>query len=198
MKRQLWIVVFLAGCGGGRSPAVSIVLPDGGTGDPSECVNTVELVPLETRRHIAVGTIPIYAASLPASGEHYPIWARWRIHRQIVPRGYWVHNLEHGGVVFLYRDGASSRIVDALARVFDAIPPDSPCSHGRIVVAGDSQLTTEWAVSVSGPENSSPPPLGNGYVIRADCIKSEQALVDFAIQHRNKSAETLCDEGEYP
>jgi hypothetical protein len=199
MKRQLWIVVFLAGCGGGRSPAVYIVLSDGGTGDPSECVNTIELVPLETRRHIPVDTVPIYAASIPTSGEHYgDHLARWRFHRQIVPRGYWVHNLEHGGVVFLYRDGASSGIVDALARVYERIPVDPPCSHGRVLVVEDSELTTEWAVTVSGPENPSPPPLGNGYVIRADCIKSEQALVDFAIEHRNKSAETLCTDGDYP
>ena len=200
MKRQLWIVVFLAGCGGGRSPAVSILLPDGGTDDPSQCVNNVEIVPLEARVHIPLDATPHYAASLPTAGEHYEVWARWGIHGEStpVPRGYWVHNLEHGGVVFLHRVGASSAIVEALARVYDAIPPDPPCTHNRIVVATDSQLTTEWAVSVSGPENSRPPPLGDGYVIRADCIRREQALVDFAIQHRNRSAETRCDEGGYP
>jgi hypothetical protein len=139
-------------------------------------------------------------ASIPTAGEHFADeWARWRIHTRAVPRGYWVHNLEHGAVVFLYRDGASSRIVDALTRVYNAIPPDPPCSHGRVLLTPDPLLTTEWAVTVSGPENAPPTPfLGNGYVIKADCIKSEQALVDFAIEHRNKSAETICDEGTYP
>ncbi len=197
MKRQPLILLLLIGCGGGRSPAVSILLPDGGTGD-SECVNAVELVPLETRIHISLDATPVYAASIPTSGEHYPIWARWRIHTEIVPRGYWVHNLEHGGVVFLYRDGAPTRIVDALTRVYNAIPPDVPCTHGRIVMTPDPLLTTDWAVTVSGPENPQPPPLGNGYVIRANCIQSEQALVDFAIQHRDQGAERICDEGFYP
>jgi len=198
MKRQPLILLLLIGCGGGRSPAVSILLPDGGTGDPSECVNNIELVPQELRVHISEGTAPVYAASIPTSGEHYPIWARWRIHTEIVPRGYWVHNLEHGAVVFLYRDGVSTRIVDTLTRVYNAIPPDVPCTHNRIVMTPDPLLTTDWAVTVSGPENVEPPPYGHGFVIRANCIQSEQALVDFAIQHRNKGAETQCTDGEYP
>jgi hypothetical protein len=197
MKRQPLILLLLIGCGGGRSPAVSILLPDGGTGDP-ECVNNIELVAQEFRVHIPEGTPPYWAASIPTSGEHYPVWARWRIHTEIVPRGYWVHNLEHGAVVFLYRDGAPTRIVDALTRVYNAIPPDVPCTHGRIVMTPDPLLTTDWAVTVSGPENVEPPPYGHGFVIRANCIQSEQALVDFAIQHRDQGAERICDEGFYP
>jgi len=197
MKRQLVILVFLVGCGGGRSPTVSLGTPD--AADPSGCVNNVELVAMETRIHIPESTTPHYAASLPTSGEHYPVWARWGIHSEpFTPRGYWVHNLEHGGVVFLHRVGASSAIVDALVRVYERIPADPPCSHGRIVVAGDSELTTEWAVTVSGPENPPPLPLGNGYQIKADCIQSEQALVNFAVEHRDKGAEVICLDGDYP
>jgi hypothetical protein len=202
MRKLLWILVVLMGCGGGGRndrPAT----PDAGSNDPNDvatpCVNlnVVEQVPLEVRIHIPENQTPIYRHNPPVAGEHYPIWARWRIHEQTVPRGYWVHNLEHGGVVFLYRPDAPRSLVESLTRVYNAIPNDPACNHRRVVVTADPLLDVPWAVTVSGPENSGPP-LGYGYSIKADCIQSEQALIDFAVQHRDQGAEHLCDEGSYP
>lgn len=172
------------------------------------CVNQVEEVPNEFRVHIPEEQEPIYNHNPPVSGEHYPIWARWQIHTDPLARGYYVHNLEHGGVVFLYNpDLASQAIIDALVRVYNALPPDEsvredlecyePCSHPRAVLTPDPLLDAPWAVTVSGPEISSDD-LGVGYVIKSDCIQSEQALIDFAIQRRNHSAECICDEGFVP
>jgi hypothetical protein len=39
----------------------------------------------------------------PHSGPHYPTWELWGEHDSTVPRGNWVHNLEHGGIVLSYR-----------------------------------------------------------------------------------------------
>jgi hypothetical protein len=38
----------------------------------------------------------------PSSGDHDPCWATWGVHTEPVPDENWVHNLEHGGVVYLY------------------------------------------------------------------------------------------------
>lgn len=38
----------------------------------------------------------------PSSGPHNPCWARWGVHDEPLAAERWVHNLEHGGVVFLY------------------------------------------------------------------------------------------------
>jgi len=38
----------------------------------------------------------------PTSGPHDPCWADWGSHTDEVPAERWVHNLEHGGVVFLW------------------------------------------------------------------------------------------------
>jgi hypothetical protein len=38
----------------------------------------------------------------PTSGNHDPCWAPWGVHREEWPARNWVHNLEHGGVVFLH------------------------------------------------------------------------------------------------
>jgi hypothetical protein len=132
------------------------------------------------------------------SGPHWVVWARWQIYTQPVPRGHWVHNLEHGGVIFLYRPDAPRKVVDSLTRVHKAIPNDVPCSHPRAILTPDPLLDTPWAVTVSGPENLAGPDLGNGYVIKGSCIRSEQALVDFAVQRRNMSVERICDDGGYP
>ena len=63
----------------------------------------------------------------PASGPHYPIWARYQRHPAEVPIGYWLHNVEHGAVVFLYRPDAPSEQIDALAAVYDSLLPARPC-----------------------------------------------------------------------
>lgn len=163
------------------------------------CVNQIQEVPNETRIHIPEDETPVYNSNPPVSGEHYPIWARWQIHTDPLPRGYWVHNLEHGAVVFLYRPDASQDLIDALIRVYNAIPNDDPCEHRRTLLTADPLLDVPWAVTVSGPEiDPSIGDLGVGYVIKADCIESEQALVGFAVQFRNHSAEDICDEGFIP
>jgi hypothetical protein len=38
----------------------------------------------------------------PVAGNHNPSWAKWGVHNEAVPDECFVHNLEHGGVVFLY------------------------------------------------------------------------------------------------
>ncbi len=164
---------------------------------PATCVNQVQQVPNEWRVHIPEDQTPVYLSNPPVSGEHYPIWARWQIHTDPLARGYWVHNLEHGGVIFLYRPDAPQALIDALVRVYNAIPNDDGCDHPRTVLTADPLLDVPWAVTVSGPEISADD-LGVGYQIKADCIDSEQALVDFAVIYRNHSAESICDEGFVP
>lgn len=44
---------------------------------------------------VAYDTIP------PMGGDHNACWAEWGVHTEEVADENWVHNLEHGGVVFL-------------------------------------------------------------------------------------------------
>ena len=170
-------------------------------GLPCTSQNAVEQVPIECRAHIPEDQTPIYVNNPPVSGEHYPVWARWQKYTTVVPRGYWVHNLEHGGVIFLYRPDAPQSVKDALDRVYDAIPLEQDCvdvglPHNRAILTPDPLLDVPWAVTVSGPESEYC--VGFGYRIKSDCVASEQALVDFALRYRNHSIETFCDHGDYP
>lgn len=94
------------------SPQPGLVQPDMGQG------------------HVSVGTKITYTYCPPASGRHYaqpaaPITARvYGPDEALIPEQ-WVHNLEHGGLVILYKDAAVDQA--ALRSVFDAIPPSPIC-----------------------------------------------------------------------
>ncbi len=82
-------------------------------------------------QHVPVGTVIKYTYCPPASGKHYfatgvgPIPARvYGPNDNVVPDG-WVHNLEHGGLVVLYR-GADVD-VSALQALYAAMPLSPVC-----------------------------------------------------------------------
>jgi hypothetical protein len=82
--------------------------------------------------HVATGTIVRYTYCPPASGRHYnqpgvagPIPARpYGPSDTVIPEG-WVHNLEHGGLVILYRGAEADQA--ALRSLYDAIPASPVC-----------------------------------------------------------------------
>ncbi len=96
----------------GASPQPGYVQPDTGGG------------------HVRNGTKLIYTYCPPASGRHYeqpagPIPARvYGPDDAVIPQG-WVHNLEHGGLVILYKGAQVDEA--ALRALFDAIPPSPVC-----------------------------------------------------------------------
>jgi hypothetical protein len=97
-------------------------------------------VPSEGWQHVAEGTPVVYQANPPASGPHYPVWARYREHAQAVPRPYWVHNLEHGAIVLLYRPDAPASAVEALRGALQAPPNDAAFGHRRALMTPDAAL----------------------------------------------------------
>jgi hypothetical protein len=60
-----------------------------------------------------------YAENPPASGDHNECWSTWGIHAEAVDTENWVHNLEHGGLVFLYDcpEGCADEITELEAFV---------------------------------------------------------------------------------
>ena len=83
------------------------------------------------RGHVAVGTKITYTYCPPASGRHYaaagagPIQARvYGPNDTVIPDG-WIHNLEHGGLVVLYKGAEVDEA--ALRTLFDAIPASPIC-----------------------------------------------------------------------
>ena len=71
-----------------------------------------------------------YASKPPTGGDHHRCWADFGVHTEVVPDERWVHNLEHGAVVFLHNspDGCDAQIeaLAGLAEELDAFVLMSP------------------------------------------------------------------------
>jgi hypothetical protein len=91
------------------------------------------------RTHVEVGTRVRYAFCPPASGQHYnlagvagPIEPRFYGSSETTVPENWIHNMEHGGLVLLYRcgfgDNCDQAQQDALRNFYTTFP-DSPVCH---------------------------------------------------------------------
>lgn len=132
--------------GDGASPQPGYAQPDMGQG------------------HLANGTPVTYTYCPPASGKHYngsstgPISARvYGPTDSVIPQG-WIHNMEHGALVVLYRgdsEGATDAGQAAMRAVFDRYPPSPVCgfepgtSVGPVFARFDD-MATPFAVMVWG------------------------------------------------
>lgn len=78
-------------------------------------------------------TDPIdYPDRPPAGGPHDPCWSSWGVHETPVEDDNWVHNLEHGAVVFLHNCTDCDAEITAIA--------------GVATSAGDFSLVTPYAL----------------------------------------------------
>lgn len=154
------------------------------------------LCPVETREveyegaeHVPTGTPLTYRTNPPASGQHYPVWGRYGVHTQPLPRGHYVHNLEHGGVALLYRcDGDCSQTEAALRGLLEGWDPDPACQapvRSRLVLTADPLL--DVPVAAAAWRN----------IYRAQCVDLP-SLRAFIRAHYDRAPESLCADGAVP
>jgi hypothetical protein len=145
---QEWIAQPTASPPPGASPDPGYVQPDLG------------------RRHAETGEKVTYTYCPPASGPHYnqsavgPINPRpYGPSDRAIPQG-WIHNLEHGALVVLYRGlegdpGPSPEAQATLQDLFDNFPPSPVCgiqpgtSQGPVIARFDD-MPTPYAAMVWG------------------------------------------------
>ena len=174
--------VLAAGCGGraeidfGAEPG-----PSGGV-----CNAVVAKRALEGATHVPKCSPVTYKSNPPSSGNHYPIWGAFGVYSAPLPRGFWVHNLEHGAIVISYncKQGCADDVTRAKA--FVASPPADPeCGSGgqRVLLVPDPLLDTSWAASAWG------------WTLRADCF-DEAVFRGFYQAHYNQSPEDVCSPGQ--
>jgi hypothetical protein len=162
------------------------------------CDAVVQQHPIEGFTHVPVCSVVDYGTNPPSSGNHYPIWAAYKIYTSPVPLGFWVHNLEHGAIVFTYNcavgDGGASDCaseVDAAAQMIAALPADPECvelAEGvtrRSVMTPDPDLDVRFAASAWG------------WTLKANCF-DPTVFQPFALAHYDDGREDLCEDGEDP
>jgi hypothetical protein len=124
--KTILLLFIVAGCGRelvaeteNCSDQLECLAPDG----VSECVNCqptcqVDYLPTEDQRHLETEVdYPVYP---PAGGAHNPCWYDFGVFDYEIPEERWVHNQEHGAVVFLYNcpegcDGELQALIDMVS-----------------------------------------------------------------------------------
>ncbi len=162
--------------------------------DAGACGVTTRNYSVETGNHVPIGSTIAYPTNPPYGGPHYPIWAIWGIHQKALPAGHWVHNLEHGGVVFLYRCASRAACPDLAAQVeavAKALPTDPLCTaagagvSARVLVLPDPDL----------PEGVQVAAAAWGWNLVSRCLDAE-SLRNFYLAHYGHSYEDTCYQGE--
>jgi hypothetical protein len=136
--------------------------------------------------HIATCSAVTYSTDPPTSGPHYPIWAAFKSYTSPVPRGFTVHDLEHGAVVISYNCATSCDAeVAALEAYLAAIPADPLCVAPltrRFVVTPDPLLGHRFAAAAWGA------------ALTSDCFDLD-ALGPFIDAHYGMAPENFCSNG---
>ena len=102
----------------------------------------------EGQTHIPNGQSGVYTAPYPpTSGQHWGnTWAEWEMYDDPIPPEVFVHNLEHGGIVLLYR--CDTPCPDTVAELRDLYRTFPRAKHGKVkmVVAPDLKIRTPFAI----------------------------------------------------
>ncbi len=143
--------------------------------------------------HVPDGEDIVYTSNPPAQAPHDEMWAKWDKYTFEVPARYWVHDLQHGGIVILYRPDAPKQVIDALSAAYDALPPyvnpargAGTCNSNLATMTQDSHLQDTYAV------------LSWGFMMTSDCVPTTAAVLDFRNRRIDSGAESACADGPYP
>lgn len=180
------------------SPGPDASLPDSDAGNLDEpsfpdasCLVEIDEPPLLPALHVPIGTDITWDSNPPSSGSHYPIWAAYQAYTSPVPRGYYVHDEEHGGIILLYAcpdDGGCPDVAAALQAVSDAIPDNPLCAAAGQGVRVRTVITPNPLIDVPVAAAAW------GWVYKAQCIDLP-TLTAFALQHYAQGPEVLCADG---
>jgi hypothetical protein len=137
--------------------------------------------------HVAVGTPVTWSTNPPVTGAHYPVWAAYDRTYSQLDRGYYLHDAEHGAIVFLYNcpDGCPDTVT-ALETVVRDLPADPMCTapvRQRALVTSDPLLPAGVTVAAVAWDNWYTATCTDGY------------LATFASEHYGAGPEQLCGDG---
>ena len=135
-------------------------------------------VPLEPVTHHQPGTPLTFQNYPPSSGPHYTATQPWGVYQQEVPEGFWVHNLEHGGIIFLYNCPAGCPdLQKQLEDTFKTFPPGK-YGQVKLIVAPYSKMQSKVAA------------VAWGWILELDQFDREK-LLEFYKAHVDRGPEDV-------
>jgi hypothetical protein len=123
-------------------------------------------VPIEGNRdHVPTGTALQNRNRPPSSGNHYDSTSGYGVFERDVPVGNWLHTLEHGGVVLLYRpDLCDQACIAQLREVYNSAPNSALFNQRKLAVLPYQDMDHKIAV------------VGWGYLDEMDEIDRDRIL----------------------
>ena len=108
---------------------------------PSVTSNETQQPPTAAGIHVAEGSTIQYQYTPPSSGPHYPSPANWGVYPQELAPGTWVHNLEHGGIVVLYRcPTACTDLQTQLQTLYSQLPQEQQFQERKVIITPYANL----------------------------------------------------------
>lgn len=114
-------------------------------------------VSITGRKHVPEGTKPTYTSNPPTSGDHYGKTEEWGIYDRELVAERLVHNLEHGGIVILYKcpSAPNPPITEAVAcekliKQLKEVTNRLIRSDRKVVLAPDKVIDAKIALSAWG------------------------------------------------
>lgn len=188
----LVLVLCLVGCDGDVDPPDAGVRSEAGVASmlcedpgwtPGPCAaGAAQAVPGEGAAHVAEPEVITWTAVPPASGPHRGQWARWGEYSELGPER-WLHNLEHGGIAFLYHPCSDPAVVDGLRAIARAMPDDDTGAF-RWILAPYPDLPS--AVAVVAWE----------WAYSAECVQADE-IEAFIGQRYRRAPEDVRSDGAY-
>jgi hypothetical protein len=153
----------------------------------STCNAVIRSYPIESSTHFSTCGDVSYGTNPPSSGHHYVLFPEFATYPNAIPRGFWVHSLEHGGVVITYSCRDCADEVASAAELRAGLEIDPLCCNAgscgdatnRMLLTPDPGLPTRWAASAWG------------FTLTADCFEPE-VFKTFAQEHRGLGTEQIC------
>jgi hypothetical protein len=113
--------------------------------------------PVGGRQHVPQDTPINWPHKPPSSGSHYPNALAWGPYQSEQKVGNWLHNLEHGGVVLVYRCSGSTcqDLYSQALAVYQQLPKDSLFNEVKFISTPDNDMKPNFAVLSWGKESDS-------------------------------------------
>jgi hypothetical protein len=135
----------------------------------ASCGGCEEMLPVRSAQHVS-GPVA-YPDNPPVGGPHSACWGPWGVQEVPVRVERWVHNLEHGGVVLLYRcEGGCEAELQQLRAFVSA--------HPRTVLTAYDALPARFAA------------VSWGFRLLSDCLDLG-ALESFYAEHYDRGPESI-------
>jgi hypothetical protein len=138
---------------------------------PKPVSSSMRQVPTEAATHVDEGAPVSYHSRPPSSGMHWgtvPQATEYRMYDQPLSPGRWVHMLEHGAVVVLYRpDLCDAACVEQLGQFYDSAPRSSLVGIRHLTITPYQDM--DHAIAV----------VAWGYVDEMDQVDKDRIAADF-------------------